>query len=87
MRRENIPPSHGVSSGPKMVAFQTKRLSSECGLALHPCFIVCCVDYFVDFDGDGRCFVSATDDRVRKRILAKTVKTWTKTHLRRTLSY
>ena len=30
-------PSHAVSSGPKMVALHTKRLSSLCGLALHPC--------------------------------------------------
>jgi len=44
MRRENIPPSHGVSSGPKMVAFQTKRLSSECGLALHPSGGLCLID-------------------------------------------
>ena len=30
-------PSQAVSSGPKMVALQTNRLSSLWGLALHPC--------------------------------------------------
>lgn len=37
MRKENTPPSHGVSSGPKTVAFHTNKFSSDCGLALHPC--------------------------------------------------
>mmetsp|Transcript_15335 Transcript_15335/g.64672 ORF Transcript_15335/g.64672 Transcript_15335/m.64672 type:complete len:271 (-) Transcript_15335:21-833(-) len=36
MRRENTPPSQAVSSGPKMVALHTNRLSSLWGLALHP---------------------------------------------------
>jgi hypothetical protein len=32
-------PSQGVSSGPKMVAFQTNKLSSDAGLALQPCMV------------------------------------------------
>jgi len=34
--REKIPPSNGVSSGPKTLAFHTNKLSSVTGLALHP---------------------------------------------------
>ena len=41
---EKMPPSHGVSSGPKTVPPQTSRLSSPIGLAETPsggcCFIV-----------------------------------------------
>jgi hypothetical protein len=37
MRKLKIPPSHGVSAGPKMVAVQTKILSSFIGAALAPC--------------------------------------------------
>mmetsp|Transcript_8507 Transcript_8507/g.38698 ORF Transcript_8507/g.38698 Transcript_8507/m.38698 type:complete len:215 (+) Transcript_8507:1130-1774(+) len=36
IRSENTPPSQAVSSGPKIVALQTNRLSSLWGLALHP---------------------------------------------------
>ena len=36
MRRAKMPPSHGVSSGPNMVAFHMNRLSSKAGLALQP---------------------------------------------------
>mmetsp|Transcript_13763 Transcript_13763/g.31468 ORF Transcript_13763/g.31468 Transcript_13763/m.31468 type:complete len:141 (-) Transcript_13763:131-553(-) len=44
MRSEKTPPSHGVSSGPKTVAFHTKRLSSETGLALQPSGGSCLID-------------------------------------------
>jgi len=36
-RKEKIPPSHGESCGPQIVADQTNRLSSECGDAEQPC--------------------------------------------------
>jgi hypothetical protein len=32
-----LSPSQALSSGPKIVAAHTNRLSSLCGLALHPC--------------------------------------------------
>ena len=37
MRKLNIPPSHGVSDGPKIVAAHTKMFSSLSGAALAPC--------------------------------------------------
>ena len=37
MRKLNIPPSHGVSAGPKIVAAHTKIFSSLSGAALAPC--------------------------------------------------
>lgn len=37
MRKLKMPPSHGVSDGPKMVAAHTKIFSSPSGAALAPC--------------------------------------------------
>ena len=37
MRKLKIPPSHGVSDGPKIVAAQTNMFSSPSGAALAPC--------------------------------------------------
>jgi hypothetical protein len=37
MRKLKMPPSHGVSDGPKIVAAHTKIFSSLSGAALAPC--------------------------------------------------